>query len=94
MRFRCSIARTPSDNSHGSEGKSGTRGWTRRAIATTRARSSRFGFSDEHRGGGEEIADLTAEEELNALKRYRPKLVVLNDKAVLERVVDKFRSHV
>ena len=48
---------------------------------------------DEHRGGGEEIADLT-KEELNALKRYRPKLVVLNDKAVLERVVDKIRSHV
>ena len=48
---------------------------------------------DEHRGGGEEIADLT-KEELNALKRYRPKLVVLNDKAVLERVVDKVRSHV
>ena len=48
---------------------------------------------DEHRGGGEEIADLT-KEELNALKRYRPKLVVLNDKAILERVVDKIRSHV
>ena len=48
---------------------------------------------DEHRGGGEEIADLT-KEELNALKRYRPKLVVLNDKVVLERVVDKIRSHV
>ena len=48
---------------------------------------------DEHRGGGEEIADLT-KEELNALKRYRPELVVLNDKAVLERVVDKIRSHV
>ena len=48
---------------------------------------------DEHQGGGEEIADLT-KEELNALKRYRPELVVLNDKAVLERVVDKIRSHV
>lgn len=48
---------------------------------------------DEHRGGGEEIADLT-KEELNALKRYRPELVVLNNKAVLERVVDKIRSHV
>ncbi len=48
---------------------------------------------DEHRGGGEEIADLT-KEELNALKRYRPELIVLNDKAVLERVVDKIRSHV
>ena len=48
---------------------------------------------DEHQGGGEEIADLT-KEELNALKRYRPELVVLNNKAVLERVVDKIRSHV
>lgn len=46
---------------------------------------------DEHPAGGAEISDVS-KDELNVLKRYKPRLSFLNDARALQSVVDRVRA--